>query len=64
MKYVIKRLLFKVSKKAYNNYIYYDHKKQIAFNWRGYGYEMTNAEIQEIKHVLFGKLPKGVTFKQ
>ena len=65
MEYVIKRLLFKVSKKAYNNYIYYDHTKEIAFNWRGYGDdEMTDEEIQEVKHALSGRLPKGVTFKR
>ena len=65
MEYVIKRILFKVSKKAYNNYIYYDHTKEIAFNWRCYGDdEMTDEEIQEVKHALNGKLPKGVTFKQ
>jgi hypothetical protein len=65
IEYVIKRLLFKVSKKAYNNYIYYDHTKQIAFNWRDFdNNKMTDTEIQEVKHALTGKLPKGVTIKQ
>lgn len=64
MEYAIKRLLFKVSKKAYNNYIFYDYNKTIAFNWRDYdNNKLSETEIQGVKDLISEKLPNGVTFK-
>ena len=60
--YNIKRIMFSAGKKAYKNYIYYDHTKQIAFNWRNYD-NMTEQEIKDAKELISDKLPKGVTFK-
>lgn len=61
-KYNIKRIMFSAGKKAYKNYIYYDHTKQIAFNWKNYD-DMTEQEIKDAKELVIGKLPNGVTFK-
>ena len=64
LEYKIKRLMFSVSKKAYDNYIFYDHNKTIAFNWKAFGdNEMTDEEIQEVKDKISCKLPNGITFK-
>ena len=60
--YNIKRIMFSAGKKAYENYIYYDYTKQIAFNWRGYN-DITEQEIKDAKELVIDKLPNGVTFK-
>ena len=61
--YKIKRLILGFSKKAYQNYIYYNHSKEIKFNWRGFGDTMSDVEIQAVKDAIGLRLPKGVTFK-
>ena len=61
--YEIKRLILRFSEKAYQNYIYYNHSKEIKFNWRGYGDTMSDVEIQAVKDAIGLRLPKGVTFK-
>ena len=60
--YNIKRIMFSTGKRVYENYIYYDHTKQIAFNWRGYD-NITEQEIKDAKELVSNKLPNGVTFK-
>ena len=61
--YKIKRLILGFSEKAYQNYIYYNHSKEIKFNWRGFGDTMSDVEIQAVKDAIGLRLPKGVTFK-
>ena len=60
--YNIKRIMFSAGKKVYENYIYYEHTKKIAFNWRGYN-DITEQEIKDAKELVVDKLPNGVTFK-
>lgn len=62
LEYKIKRLLFSAGEKAYGNYIFYNHSNTIKFNWRNYGYEMTNEEIQDVRNKIEGQLPDGVKF--
>jgi calcineurin-like phosphoesterase family protein len=45
---------------ALNNCIYYDHSKQLAFNWRGYE-KISQQLIEKIKSEI--TLPEGVTIK-
>ena len=63
LEYKIKRLMFKASKKGYENYIFYNHTGEIAFNWRNYGYQLDESEINDIKQKLINKLPAGVKFR-
>lgn len=57
----IELLIFDIGgKAAVDNFIYYTHTKQIAFNWRGYD-EIDEALISKIKAEI--KLPNGVTFR-
>lgn len=62
--YAVKRLILGFSEKAFNNYIYYSHSKEIAFNWRVFGDTMSDQEIQAVKDAIGGKLPNGLTFRQ
>jgi hypothetical protein len=43
-----------------DNYIVYNHSKQVKFNWKDYGEKFTDKEIEEIKNIV--KLPKGYSF--
>lgn len=64
LEYKIKRIMFMASKKAYDNYIFYDYNKTIAFNWRDYdNNKLSETEIQGVKDLISEKLPNGVTFK-
>ena len=62
--YAVKRLILGFSEKAFNNYIYYSHSKEIAFNWLSYGGVMSDQEIKAVKDAIGGKLPNGLTFRQ
>ena len=64
LEYKIKRIMFMASKKAYDNYIFYDYNKTIAFNWRDFdNNKLSETEIQGVKDLISEKLPNGVTFK-
>lgn len=65
LEYKIKRIMLSASKKAYDNYIFYDYNKTIAFNWRDYdNNKLSETEIQGVKYLISEKLPNGVTFRQ
>lgn len=64
LEYKIKRLMFSANKKAYENYIFYNHSNTITFNWRTFDDNaMTDIEIQAVKDLISDKLPNGITFK-
>lgn len=62
LEYKIKKIMFKADKKAFENYIFYSHSGEIAFNWRNYGTELTDKEIENVKSKIINLLPKGVKF--
>lgn len=45
--------------RALNNCIFYNHTKEISFNWRGYGDQLTPGEIDDLSKKMI--LPEGVT---
>lgn len=46
-----------------NNWIYYDFKNTVAFNWRNYGEKITQEEFADfINKVDYSKLPEGIEF--
>jgi hypothetical protein len=54
------------------NYIYYDHRNTVAFNWRSYGKQITEEEFNEFMKNLgtdenpeygFDTLPQGIQFE-
>lgn len=63
LEYKIKKMIFKADKKAFENYIFYSHSGEIAFNWRNYGTELTEKEIENVKRKISKLLPEGVKFK-
>lgn len=57
----VKKLVFAIGGiKALENMIYYNHTKQIAFNWKSYD-NISEELINKIKEEI--KLPEGVTIK-
>lgn len=57
----IKLKLLDFGEKYYDNCIFYNHSKEIGYNWKSY--DLLNEK--EIKHLLDNfELPKGVTFKK
>lgn len=63
LEYKIKKIMLKADKKAFENYIFYSHSGEIAFNWRNYGTELTDEEIKKVKSKIINILPSGVKFK-
>jgi hypothetical protein len=58
----IKIQLLKIGgEKFIDNCIYYDHTKELCFNWRTYGTKLSESEIEKIKSSIV--LPEGSTFK-
>ena len=47
--------------KFIDNCIYYDHTKELCFNWKTYGTKLSESEIEKIKSSIV--LPEGSTFK-
>ncbi len=46
-----------------NNVIYYDHTKEVVFNWLDYESKITKEQFDEfLSKVDYSKLPEGVTF--
>lgn len=64
LEYKIKKIMFKADKKAFENYIFYNHSNEIKFNWRGFGEELTTEEIESVKNKVANLLPDGVKFRQ
>ena len=55
--------LFMIDNSPVDNYIYYDHSKQIKFNWLSYGDQISQEEfIDFINEVDKSKLPEGIEF--
>jgi hypothetical protein len=48
-------------KRGVEHTIYYSHLKAVKFNWRKFGEQLTESEIENIK--TNAKLPNGITFK-
>jgi len=58
----IKKQLYCLGGKRFvDNAIFYTHSKQIGLNWRTYGNELDESEINTIKQCLI--VPEGVTYK-
>jgi hypothetical protein len=62
LEYKIKRIMFAADKKAYENYIFYDHSNTIKFNWSNCGDKMSSEEIQDVRNKIEWQLPDGVKF--
>nr|DAH35771.1 MAG TPA: hypothetical protein [Caudoviricetes sp.] len=47
-----------------DNVIYYEHKKEVVFNWLDYSKKVSQEDfIDFLNSVNYSKLPKGITFK-
>lgn len=64
LEYKIKKIIFKADKKAFQNYIFYDHDKTIKFNWTNIYDHLTTEEIESVKIKLSNILPAGITFRK
>ena len=46
------------------NFIYYDHTNKGVFNWKDYGYRVTQEEFTEFMRKLdYSQLPEGISFE-
>ena len=57
---VKKQVLLQAGSAALENCIFYNHSKELAFNWRGYN-NLPESKVNEIMQTL--SLPEGVTIK-
>ena len=62
LEYTVKKIIFRASKKAFKNFIFYNHTKQIKFNWTNTNKQLTTEEIEAVKKEITNLLPDGVTF--
>jgi hypothetical protein len=61
--YTVKKLIFKANPKALENTIFYTHNNTIKFNWKDWGFQLSEQDIKEIKTKISDSLPVGVLFK-
>jgi len=58
--YEVKRLLLSHSQKLFDNAIFYNHSNEVCLNWRQYGDQLSDGEIETIKETII--LPDGLKF--